>query len=144
MRVRGTCFRLWCMQTTQTDRRSKRPARSRADWLEEVKRWRQSGQRAGAYARAHGIHPGKLACWGSLLRAEVAAALGPKAGRISATFVPVRITAKPKASKSSAEQAAGGEFEVVLTNGRRVRFTGAYSVSALGRVLDAVEGRSAC
>jgi hypothetical protein len=130
--------------TTQVDRRGKRPARSRAAWLEEVKRWRSSGQRAETYARAHGLHPGTLAFWASRLRHEFEGKTAPRTSGMRPAFVPVRVASKPKGSKRTLESACCGEFEVVLTNGRRVRFSGAYPMGALGQVLAAVEGGAAC
>lgn len=133
------------MQTaTQVERQGKRARRSRADWLEEVKRWRHSGQPAKVYARAHGLHPVTFSCWASQLRAEAEAASTPKAGRAPSVFVPVRLANRSHARGGSLEPAGGSDFEVVLTNGRRVRFSEAYPLHALGRVLAAVEGGSAC
>jgi hypothetical protein len=130
--------------TTQVDRRGKRPARSRAAWLDEVKRWRSSGQRAEAYARSHGLHPGTLAFWASRLRHEFDGKSTRRTSGERPAFLPVRVSSKTNARKCSLEQAGGGEFEVVLTNGRRVRFSGAYPMGALGQVLAAVEGGAAC
>lgn len=133
------------MQTaTQNERRGKRARRSRTDWLEEVKRWCQSGQPAKVYARAHGLHPVTFACRASQLRTEAEALLAPKAGRASSAFVPVRLSNRSNERSGSLEPVGGGDFEVVLTNGRRVRFSGAYPLGTLGRVLAAVEGGASC
>jgi len=130
--------------TTQVDRRGKRPARSRTTWLEEVKKWRSSGQRAEAYARAHGLHPGTLAFWASRLKHELDVKSGTTAGRVRPAFLPVRVTGRSRKTKVDSAQAIDGEFEVVLTNGRRIRLSGAYPTHALSRLLAVVEGGATC
>lgn len=134
----GGCM-LPCMRDTFTvSGTGKRPRRSRALWLEEVKRWRQSGQSAVEYASQRGLHAGTLVSWSSKLRSErsVAAEQGRR-GR--GAFVPVRVT-EPKVTAS----AAGDSIEVVLCNGRRVLVHGEFGADRLGRLLDIVEGGAGC
>lgn len=133
------------MQTTsQVDRRGRRPSRSRAAWLQEVKNWRRSGQRAEAYARAHGLHPSTLAFWASQLRHELEPKTAQKSAGASRAFVPVRVTRRTKRPEVTDQPPIGGEFEVALTNGRRVRFAGTFAPESLMRLLAAVEGGSPC
>src|SRR5512145_742291 len=137
--------RLALMQTTtQVDRRGKRPSRSRASWLEEVKNWRRSGQRAEAYARAHGLHPSTLAFWASQLRHELEPKTARKLAGASPAFVPVRVTRRTKRPKVADQPSIEGEFEVALTNGRRVRLAGSFATESLIRLLAAVEGGAPC
>ena len=133
------------MQTrTQVDRRGKRPARSRAAWLEEVKKWRKSGQRAEAYARSHGLHPGTLAFWASRLRHDLDPKTTQKLVGAQPAFVPVHVASQTKRRKATDQPSIEGEFEVVLTNGRRVRLAGSFAATSLARLLAAVEGGAAC
>lgn len=130
--------------TTQVDRRGKRPARSRAAWLEEVKKWRKSGQRAEAYAGAHGLHPGTLAYWASRLRDDLGPKTAPKLVGASPAFVSVRVASRTQRRKETEQPSIEGEFEVALTNGRRVRLAGSFGVESLVRLLAVVEGGATC
>src|SRR5690606_41912331 len=51
-----------------TARGRKRPSRTRAEWIEEIRRWRKSRQTAAEYGAEHDVHPGTLVFWGSKLR----------------------------------------------------------------------------
>jgi len=129
--------------TTTTNRRGKRTARSRAEWLQEVTQWRCSGQRAGEYARAHGLHASTLTYWASRLRDEVGVKATVRSCKTAQTFVPVRVS-----DKARKEVAAVGEvadtFEVWLTNGRRVRVSAGFDINALARLLAVADGGAAC
>lgn len=123
-----------CMRRTFTDSRmGKRPRRTRATWLEDVRRWRESGQTAVEYAREHGLHAGTLMVWGSKLRSEVATT--SRGRRAHAGFLPVRV-AEP--TRSAATE--GGQLEVVLRNGRRVLVKGTFGAEHLARLLEIAEG----
>lgn len=113
-----------------------RKRRSRAEWVEEVRRWRQSGRTAAVYASERGLHAGTLAAWASKLR-DVATADGG-AERTPSAFLPVRVTT-PRPSQS-----AGADVEIVLNNGRRVRVGGDFQSEQLARLLAVVEGGSSC
>jgi transposase-like protein len=128
-----------CMGKTSTvSRIGKRPRRSRAAWLEDVKRWRESGQSAAEYAREHDLHAGTLMAWGSKLRVELPTqTLGRHA---PAGFLPVRV-AQPTGATTVA---TGGQLEVVLRNGRRVLVSGEFGVERLARLLDVAEGGARC
>jgi hypothetical protein len=120
-------------------RPGKRPRRSKAAWVEEVVRWRQSEQSASEYAREHGLHAGTLTVWGSKLRGEQTpkrrAARGQAAG-----FLPVRVVEAAQPSLAVER----GRFEVVLRNGRRVVVSGEFGSEALTRLLDIAEGSARC
>jgi hypothetical protein len=122
------------MARTFTDNRmGKRPRRSRATWLEDVRRWRESGQTAVEYAREHDLHAGTLMVWGSKLRGEVVAAVSRRHSRMG--FLPVRM-----AESTRTAAAAGGQLEVVLCNGRRVLVSGEFGAERLARLLEIVDG----
>jgi hypothetical protein len=112
--------------------------------MEEVKRWRTSGQPAQAYARARGLNAGTLMVWASRLRHELGAQTTAKTGKVSSLFLPVEVSSKSKKCKADSDQTIDGEFEVVLTNGRRIRFAGACPTHTLGRLLDLVERGASC
>ncbi len=127
------------MRETFTNRRkSQRPRRPRAAWLEEVRSWRQSGQSAAEYARQRGLHAGTLLVWGSKLRGELAAPGGRKQSRVG--FLPVRV-AEPMGTGS---EAGTGQLEVVLRNGRRVLVSGDFGAERLARLLEIAEGGARC
>lgn len=126
----------------QTSKRlggAKRQRRKSAEWVEEVRAWRASGQSAGAYAEQHGLHAGTLAGWGTKLR-DVAAEAGPVAARSRASspmhFLPVRVS-------TSIDQEPA-LIELVLRNGRRVRVSGAFDGEVLARALTIAEGVTPC
>lgn len=110
----------------------KRPRRSRAAWLEDVRRWRESGQSATDYAREHHLHARTLTVWGSKLRVEVPP--GAVGRRSRSGFLPVRVAAPTWAA------ATGGQLEVLLRNGRRVVVSGEFGAERLARLLDIAEG----
>lgn len=122
-----------CMRRTYTgSQMGKRPRRSRAAWLEDVRRWRESGQSATDYAREHHLHAGTLTVWGSKLRVEVPP--GDVSHRSGAGFLAVRV------AEPTAAGATGGQCEIVLRNGRRVLVSGELGAERLARLLDIAEG----
>lgn len=126
-------------ETSKSSRSRKRPRRSRAEWLEEVRRWRESGQSAAEYAAEHGLHSGTLGGWASKVRGVVAARPGGGRPRKS-VFVPLRVAQAPTMSAETEP----GEIEVVLLNGRRVRLSGNFEGGAVARLLAILEGGAAC
>src|SRR5512133_3745048 len=120
----------------------KRAKRTRAEWAAEVNRWRESGQGCGQYARAHDLHPGTLSYWASRLK-KGSTPKAPKPTKRSKRFVPVRLVDGADIESRKTPDAVG-EFEVVLSNGRTVRVTGAYQPEALSRLLLVVEGMKSC
>lgn len=141
MRAERAGRRLQRMQDAAKGSRSKkRQRRSRADWTEEIRRWRESGQSATDYCRERGIHAGTLAGWLSKVRETGGAGTGARVDARS-VFVPVRVSPVPSAAPSSAEH---GDIEVVLRNGRRVRVRGNFDNGSLARLLMVVEGGASC
>jgi hypothetical protein len=126
-------------ETAKSSRSRKRARRSRAEWLEEVRRWRESGQSAAEYSAERGLHSGTLGGWASKVRDVVAARPGGNRPRKS-VFVPLRVAQAPTTSA----KAGLGEIEVVLLNGRRVRFSGNFEGEVVARLLAIVEGGAAC
>ncbi len=126
-------------ETAKSGRLRKRSRRSRAEWLEEVRRWRESGQSAAEYATEHGLHSGTLCGWASKVRDVVAARSDGSARQGKSLFVPLRVGPAPTTGT-----ARPGELEVVLLNGRRVRITGNFEGETVARLLAIVEGGAAC
>lgn len=120
----------------KSGRSKKRQRRSRAEWTEEIERWRGSGQSASEYADKRGIHAGTLAGWASKVRETMGARAGAR-GDGKSMFVPVRVA---PAARASATYSEGGEAEVVLRNGRRVRVSGNFDNGSLARLLMVAEG----
>lgn len=117
----------------------KRPSRTRAEWIEEIRRWRKSGQTAAEYGAEHDVHPGTLVFWGSKLRDVVPIAVRRPQRRPVAKFVPVRVSSAAPAASS-----ASGDLEVILRNGRRVRVSDDFDPALLARVLETAEGGTIC
>jgi hypothetical protein len=115
--------------------RSKR--RTRAEWVEEVRQWRRSGKTASAYAAERGLHAGTLAAWASKVRDAIP--VSRESRKKQPVFVPLHVAA-PRRDNGS----VGGEVEIVLANGRRVRVSGAFESDQLARVLAVVEGAWSC
>jgi len=118
--------------------------RSQAQWLQVVSQWRDSGQSADEYGRVHDLHPGTLTGWASRLRHEVAGKPGRKNGKGVSIFLPVRVSSQRPQREVTSELTVEGGFEVVLTNGRRVRVAGNFRAEALARLLAVVEGGASC
>jgi hypothetical protein len=118
------------MQTTLSNGKLKRAPRPRAEWVEEVRRWRESGLSIGKYAAAHALEKGTLAWWGQQLRNHTA-----RSAASPAQFLPVRVTPTPdvKLERHSS-------IELVLRNGRCIRINGEFQAEALLRLLQIVEG----
>lgn len=120
----------------------KRARRTRAEWLEELRRWRGSGQSAAEYAQERGIHAGTLAGWASKVRDSMVAKAGGRDHRRS-MFVPVHVAPAPVPAAVAKTGSDRGEFEVVLRNGRCVRVSGTFDGEAVSRLLMIAEG-AAC
>jgi len=92
-----------------------------------VKAWKQSGQSASGFARAHGVKATRLLRW--------AERLGVGSSR-KVHFHPVRLVG------TVGEKGAGEGLEVVLVDGRRVRVPSGFAVEDLARVLAVLEGEA--
>ena len=117
---------------------SKQKRRSRGEWLEEVRRLRDSGLSPEEYATKKGLVLSTLKYWMRLLRNDVEA----RAKSAVPAFLPVSVL--PAARAPSSEAAV--MVEIDLANGRRLRMhvrsnTDFRQVSDL---LNAVEGGHPC
>ena len=113
----------------------KRGRRSRADWVDEVKRYRASGLKAAEYAASRGLHAGTLCGWVSKL------GKGAEAEREEPLFLPVRVGGRGAASAHAKRPA---EVEVTLRNGWRVRVAGDLPPEGLVELLVLLEGEERC
>ena len=131
------------LKTGQSDG-ARRARRSKATWLDEVRKWKKSGLTAAAYSEQRGLHAGTLAGWASKVRDQLETA-PPARGRSARhgqlQFVPVRVAEEDRASVEDTDRA---ELEIVLCNGRRVRVSAQFDGDALTRVLQIVEGGGRC
>jgi hypothetical protein len=157
------------MQTNEeaVRERTRRPDRSRAEWLTEAKKWRATKKSAEEYAEDHGLNASTLTWWASRLRVGKRASKKkavPGAEREGRTprFLPLRVVehtptsgagdarpatearlavgpeAAPRPVVTPAAEAQCG-IEVVLLNGRRVRFGAGVDETVLARVLKVAE-----
>lgn len=111
----------------------KRGRRSRADWVDEVKRYRASGLKAAEYAASRGLHAGTLCGWMSKL------GKGAETEREVRRFLPVRV-----GGAASANSKRPTEVEVTLRNGWRVRVAGDLPPEGLVELLVLLEGEERC
>jgi hypothetical protein len=130
--------------TGKRHRGSRRARRAAAEWVEEVNAWRSSGQSAAVYAQARGLHPATLAVWASRVRKQATGEQTRKAKTDPPMFLPVRVVSRESRGESMSTGSVKGEFEVLLTNGRRVRIAGSFEPQSLARLPAAVEGGGAC
>jgi hypothetical protein len=127
-------------ETIKGSRAVKRARRPTAAWIEEVREWRASGQTAVQYAKEHGLHPGTLAAWGSKVRNVVAKMGSAGAGNREPKFLAVRLAG----ADLERTTAGGGEVEIVLINGRRIRVSGDFQSETLTRLIAIAEGGAGC
>lgn len=116
----------------------KRTRRRRADWVDEVKRYRASGLKAAEYAASRGLHAGTLCGWVSKLKG---AGMLPDAERETPRFVPVRIAG---GDATGGQVRRSAEVEVTLRNGWRVRVAGDLPPEGLVELLVLLEGEERC
>ena len=133
--------------TTQGTREvRRRPRRTRAEWLEAVNQWRSSGQSVNGYARTHDLHPSTFAVWASRFRNGVDGKGTRKVAKdtSASVFLPVRVSGTRASREVPPEMSIEGGFEVVLTNGRRVRVAGNFRPQVLAQLIAVVEGGAVC
>jgi hypothetical protein len=138
MRIEGKLSRM--QETTRGNRTIKRARRTPAAWVEEVSRWRASGQTSEQYANEHGLHPGTLAAWGSKARkllTKTGDAVGPS---VAVKFLPVRVAGAAPARTRPVRAA----LEIVLLNGRRIRVSGEFESEAVTRLVEIADGGTGC
>jgi len=113
----------------------KRGRRSRADWVDEVRRYRASGLKAAEYAASRGLHAGTLCGWVSKL------GKGAEVEREARRFLPVQV-GDGGSARAHAKRPA--EVEVTLRNGWRVRVAGELPPEGLVELLVLLEGEPRC
>jgi hypothetical protein len=108
-------------------------------WVQRVARWRESGQTAADFARAHGLNVDRLRHWGWRLDNERDAAtptpedLPPR--RAVVPFVEVE---RPPTTVMHAEVASIDSIEILTPSGLRVRVPPTFDDDALRRVVAVV------
>lgn len=90
--------------------------------------WRRSGISLARFAREHRVEAARVARWAARLRAAEGAI----------RFHPVRVVGAALEGEGSAP------LEIVLRDGRRVRVPRGFDAEDLHRVLEVLEGRTAC
>jgi hypothetical protein len=103
--------------------------------VDEVKRYRASGLKAGEYAASRGLHAGTLCGWASKL------GKGAEAEREARRFLPVRVAG---GGGAGAQRTRPAEVEVTLRNGWRVRVAGDLPPEGLVELLVLLEGEARC
>ena len=119
------------------------PREDREVWKKRLERWVDSGLTTKEFAAEIGVNPNTLAGWRWRLGAEARqkAAVQPQASFVEVVAPLVSREAKPE-KKSAAVTVAVEPIELVLpTSGIRVRVPARFDVSALRRVVDALEAR---
>lgn len=101
--------------------------------LELVRRWRDSGTTARAFAQEQAITPWTLYCWRKQLATQERPTRRRRRSR-RVTLAPVHVVARA--------DAGGDDLEVILAGGDRVRVPAGVSADTLRRVVQAL--RTAC
>lgn len=131
--------------------KTKRLRRKAADWSALVEACERSGLSRAAFAEREGIHPGTFGFWASRLAPR--RSKSPRGSKVSAPsgFVPVQIgsrSARPAEvldRKVVARTPTSKPVEVVLGNGRRVRFNLSYAADPrLATLLALAESNRGC
>lgn len=131
--------------------KTKRLRRSAADWNALVEACERSGLSRAAFAEREGIHPGTFAFWASKLAPRRSCPTRAAKPPAPSGFVPVRVAA-PGAqstqvvrSKALSNASRANPVEVVLGNGRRVRFDLSHSSDPrLAMLLALADGGHGC
>ena len=98
-----------------------------AAWRRRLTRHADSGQSIRAWCRRHRVKEAAFHWWRRELARRDAEGQAP-------SFVPVHVTGDPM-------QDSDPQIEIVLTDGRRVRVSGAVNREMLTQVLDVLERR---
>jgi len=103
----------------------------------EVQRWRDGGESAGDYAKAHDVNKGTLLWWSRQLRLDAESGPAAKRAPKKPAFLAVKV-------RETLTQRVEPGLEVLLANGRCVRITGDFDAERVGRLLAVAEGAAAC
>jgi hypothetical protein len=107
---------------------------SRDEWRKRVERWKDSGLTAEQYASELGINAKTLQFWKyKLAKPEPSAQPARRRRRVEAALSLIEV--QPASAR-------GGEFELELSGGKRLRIPVTFEVEALERLL-AVLARTA-
>jgi hypothetical protein len=108
------------------------PEDQRQQRLELARQWRQSGMKARAFAEGHGVTPWTLYYWRERLTQEERPRRRQRSRRV--TLAPVHVV--------TSADLGGGDLEVILAGGDRVRVRASASAELVRRVIDVL--RTAC
>ena len=120
-------------------KRRARDLAKEAAWRRRLARHANSGQTVRAWCRRHGVKEASFHWWRRELArrdAEQAPSVRRDAEVLPCSFVPVHLA-------DDSARDGDGQIEIELTDGRRVRVTGAVNRQMLAQVLDVLE-RQAC
>lgn len=105
----------------------------RSTMLELARRWRESGATARAFAQEQGVTPWTLYYWRQRLAGQDRPTRRRRRSR-RVTLAPVHVVAGARD--------VGGDLEILLASGDRVRVAAGVSVDTLRRVVQVL--RTAC
>jgi len=114
--------------------------RTRAEWMVDVVRWRQSGVSSEVYADHHGLNRSSLLAWSAKLGPQLPEQDVPPPAATTRAFVPLRVRADAAAAATALNNMGPGHMEIVLSNGRSVRVRGVVDAAELAQVIAVVEG----
>ena len=98
--------------------------------LDVARRWRESGQSAGAFAQEQGVTPWTSYYWPERLAGEKARRARRRKPRASS-----RVSLAPMHVVTSGAEESRSDVEILLASGDRVRVTARVSVETLRRVV---------
>jgi hypothetical protein len=109
-------------------------------WVERVARWRESGQTAAEFARAHGLKVDRLRHWGWRFDNERHAATRAREDSPpkTAVVVPFVEVERPPTTVTPAEVTSADWIEILTPGGLRVCVPPKFDDDALRRVLAVV------
>lgn len=92
-----------------------------------VEEWRQGSASQAEVARRHGLNPGTFSWWCARLGGRAGKRRGPASPRL----VPVKVVDAPRS-------AGARRFDVVLSQGLRVRVPSGFEATELRRLVEAL------
>jgi len=116
--------------------------RTRAEWTVDVVKWRQSGLSSEVYAAERGLNRSSLLAWSAKLGPHIAEPELLPSEVKPVRFVPLRV--REQEPSETRLPSSAGSVEILLSNGRSVRVTGAVKAAELSQVIAVVEGTARC